>query len=374
MALSLSTILTAVRDRHPTFDRTRVPNAVLARSLTDYQRQLVMRGLGRNKQYLVQTAPIAIGIDPDNNLETQGAGGPGQSAALEGPLGEASVAERPAGLAIELDTSEVLVDDSVASGGSMNTLERSTAGWTVDAYAGKIVLIIRGAGAGQRRDIGSNTADTLTLTQDWAEVPIAGNTIFRIVDSMPSTNVMGVVSNFPQVEDHYGYLVKLHDDGTPYIDLSVPLVARVGVGVPLPPHHLIVGGTVYDNQGEDWDLTIQSYGRRTEIDSDFPVMIVNGQLRLLGGFECWRLARSIELLYVPIPPALPRLDSLFILPDSAYSVLVAGAAYISALRVSAHPDVRISETDFATDLVRAEGAWFSQLTQMRKAARHVKRG
>ena len=50
-----------------------------------------------------------------------------------------------------------------ATGGSTSTLVKTAAGWTIDAYAGKHVIIDGGAGSGQCRRIVSNTADTLTV-------------------------------------------------------------------------------------------------------------------------------------------------------------------------------------------------------------------
>lgn len=50
-----------------------------------------------------------------------------------------------------------------ATGGSTSTLVKTGAGWTVNAYAGKYVIIDGGTGIGQCRKIVSNTEDTLTV-------------------------------------------------------------------------------------------------------------------------------------------------------------------------------------------------------------------
>lgn len=52
------------------------------------------------------------------------------------------------------------------------TLQSSgTPGWTVNRFAGDYVVILSGKGAGQRRLIASNTADTLTITSAWNIIP-----------------------------------------------------------------------------------------------------------------------------------------------------------------------------------------------------------
>jgi hypothetical protein len=64
-----------------------------------------------------------------------------------------------------------VMTDGKATGGSASTLVDSTKDWTVDAFAGKAVEIYAGTGAGQTREVVSNTADTLTVTPDWTTTP-----------------------------------------------------------------------------------------------------------------------------------------------------------------------------------------------------------
>ena len=64
---------------------------------------------------------------------------------------------------------------------SFNTLECLGKGWGINAYANKTVILVSGVGSGYTRRIISNTADTLTVGENWDTIP-TGLTIFYIVD------------------------------------------------------------------------------------------------------------------------------------------------------------------------------------------------
>lgn len=75
------------------------------------------------------------------------------------------------------------VTTGTASSGGATTLVQSGAGWTVNAYAGKIVHLLTGTGASVAdpyRYVSSNTSDTLTVSLAWTTNPGAGTT-FEIV-------------------------------------------------------------------------------------------------------------------------------------------------------------------------------------------------
>lgn len=89
------------------------------------------------------------------------------------------------------DAFVVEVPEGVATGGTTTTLTVTGAGWAVNAYGFNDVVIVAGTGAGQRRRIASNTADTLTLaaavtgnprTGPFATAPDTTST-FRIIPS-----------------------------------------------------------------------------------------------------------------------------------------------------------------------------------------------
>lgn len=89
------------------------------------------------------------------------------------------------------DTFIVEVPEGTATGGTTTTVTMTGAGWTTNMYANSDVIIVSGTGAGQRRRIASNTADTLTLasavsgnarTGAFTTAPASGS-VFRIVPS-----------------------------------------------------------------------------------------------------------------------------------------------------------------------------------------------
>lgn len=60
MSLTLGTIVSAVRGLHPAFDRTRVPDTVLASALSDYQNTLIGLAVLREKTFASQSIGIAL--------------------------------------------------------------------------------------------------------------------------------------------------------------------------------------------------------------------------------------------------------------------------------------------------------------------------
>lgn len=62
MAFTLEQVLRAARDRHPAFHPQRVPNAVAARWLSDYQNALLDRAVARDPQYAAQRAVVVLAL------------------------------------------------------------------------------------------------------------------------------------------------------------------------------------------------------------------------------------------------------------------------------------------------------------------------
>jgi hypothetical protein len=58
-----------------------------------------------------------------------------------------------------------------ANSGTGNSLTKTSAGWTVNGFADMVVWIDGGTGVGQYRKISSNTADTLTVSDNWDTNP-----------------------------------------------------------------------------------------------------------------------------------------------------------------------------------------------------------
>lgn len=70
----------------------------------------------------------------------------------------------------------VIQASASATAGSSTTITDSGSGWTVDEYKGKIVHILTGTGAGQFREIKSNTSEVITVYDAWAITPDATST------------------------------------------------------------------------------------------------------------------------------------------------------------------------------------------------------
>lgn len=79
MAVTLDTIVTAARDRHPAFDVRRTPSALLVRYLSGYQKLLQGKALQRNRRALLASqttslplADFAAGITLPANVYVEG--------------------------------------------------------------------------------------------------------------------------------------------------------------------------------------------------------------------------------------------------------------------------------------------------------------
>lgn len=63
----------------------------------------------------------------------------------------------------------------VAESGSVNTLQDTQANWVTDEWAGSILYIVSGKGAGQFAPITSNNANTITCGSNFVIAPAAGS-------------------------------------------------------------------------------------------------------------------------------------------------------------------------------------------------------
>lgn len=72
-------------------------------------------------------------------------------------------------------------DENQATGGGSNTIQDTGESWTVNEWAGKVVMITQGTGAGQMRKIASNTANEITVTENWSTQP-DGTSYYAIAD------------------------------------------------------------------------------------------------------------------------------------------------------------------------------------------------
>lgn len=380
MSTTVQTAITEVRSVHPAFDRRYVPDAALARFWTRYQRELVSKAIQRNRDFLTAQASIIFAIDEANAVGVAGAGTAGGLPATPGDT-PASPLQLPMGPAGELDTSTVVVGPLVVVSATAETLTPFAPGWVVDAYVDMTVVILSGTGAGQRRVIAGNTTDTLEFEggTSWETTPDT-TSVFVISsavvwnDSTAGTTV-GVVASSPFTSMRQAYLVKTGAGGVEYIDLDSPLEARFGVGVPLPPHHYVLGGTVRftdEPDGDGEDLTIVGFKARYEPRAEYAVRIENGQLWLVGVKEDWEGVASLDLRFVPIPPELTAVTDTFLLPDDSTPALVAAAAYHAAQRINGLEGLaKVDLADFREMKMEAESTWLRSLSVQRRNRRTI---
>lgn len=379
MSLQLQDIITAARDRHPAFHRTRVTNAVLARFLSDYQNELIGKCVRRDKHYLTQSAVVVMAFGSNSDPAVVGsATGDGLPGAVTEEGGFATVPQSTGAL-VEAITdpalgAELLVAESDIVGGTATTIEFFGAAWATDAYAGKTVEITAGPGIGQRRTILSNTAATATIStgsdgQQWETPPSTANLARIVTPLLSSSEGVGVVTALPALRSQIGYLVKLDATGTPYIDYTEPLVGNVETGVPLPSAIAVLGGTVCFTDGDRDELTLVTVGRRFD-PPRMPAVYTQGQsLCFCGDAADWADVASIEVSYVPIAPALTALTDYLLLPDAARPALVAACASYMAMRVEGLDDVTIDAVKHHTRAKGAEDDYLSTLALSRRGRR-----
>lgn len=378
MPIQLRDVLTAARDRHPAFAKQRVPDAVLARYLTDYQRTLLSRAVHRNSSYLAQVANIVFDLSSANAVGTVGAGTSGGLAGSIDSTGtNLSLSELPVGETIEIDTTDavVLVSSTVVASATGTTTTGTSVSWTTNAFAGDIVEIVSGTGQGQTRSIVSNTSSVLTHAS-WKITPDT-TSLFRIVTTVMSADGTATgVTQFPTTTTESSYLVRLNSSGVPYIDLTKPLVATFDVGIPLPVAKRILGGTVRFGVTTRFPepLITVTYAERFNTLGHYTAYMQNGSLFLMGCEDDWNDVVSVELRYVPEPPALTQLTDYFLLGDAAMPTLTSRAAYFAGVRVSGLPDMpQIDTQSLLAEASESESAYLAEIGAMdRGATRRVR--
>jgi hypothetical protein len=372
MSITLGEVIQASRDRHPYFAKPRIPDAVFARYLTDFQRTLLSKATQRDSTFLMQSLSIAFNVSDENAVGTVGAGTIGSLPGAVSSNGTLSAAESPMGDALTIDTANAvqLVGPTVVTGATLTTISNSTSAWSTNAYQNDIVEIISGWGVGQVRNILSNTATALTV-DDWDMTPDE-TSVFRIVTTViAETDTMDVIASFPLTTERYGFMVRLSENGTPYLDLTTTLVAKVDASITLPAMKRLVGGTVHFSDGSFDTLSLVDYLNRARALGRFVAVTAGQTLTLQGSREHWSEVTSIELKYVPEPPGFTQLTDLFLLPDSVRPALVARCAYMAGTRLNGLPDIpKIDVQELARSADEAESVWLAEISGMKRSRVH----
>lgn len=376
MALTLNDVITAARDRSPWFHKTRVPNAVIARFLTDYQNELIGKAVQRDPQYLTQRVTVAFDFDSNNAVGTAGAGTTGGVPGTIASDGSYSTVEATAGSLIDPKLTSaggavVAVAERVVTSATTTTVTSTGAGRTTNGDAGKILTITAGVGEGQSRSIISNTATTWTISTgsdglEWDTTPDTSSMMTVVDPAYESDLLQGVVTDLPATTSQRGYLVKLTSGGVPYIDWSAPVVSKLDAGIPLPQFVSVVGGVCRYTDDTDGPLYVISESDRYEPPTWPAVFVIGTTLYCCGEQADWTDVANLEVRYVPIAPAFAALTDYFLVPDAARQTLVAQAAAFMAERVQGMDEVNIDPAAHLARAVDAERAYLGTVLTQRR--------
>ena len=394
MAFSCGEVIEAIRLRHPAYRRELVSNRVLVQALGTIQRRMAQQGTRRYAGLLKGVAPIVLDLDPANLPGVVGADTSGGLPGSEDASGGLTISSGTAGSLATYDwvNATVVVDDFVPTSASTTVIGLTGAGRTIDADIGLALMIVDGPGSGPDsvRIITDNTATTWTVGDAFTTAPTVGTSVCRIV-VVPSIEADsasgGAVTQIPSVQQTVGYLVRLDANGNPYLDLTQPLVARLRSGIPLPPHdRLSQLEIIPDMRNTNDQLGPFPWGpqavsvpifHQNRRETGGRCAWVQGNEMFLGGPQnVWTNVTSLALTYVPIPPMFDGedrdvLDAYFLLPDTAFDVVVAHGAEAAARFARGR-----GEENVEPDMERAEAQalladWLTSLTQRATALRRT---
>lgn len=379
MSLTLDDVVTAARDRHPAFHKTRAPNIVCARFATDFQNSLIALAADRDSRYLAQRVSIALAFDAGNVPGVAGAGAGGLPGSVS-ETGDFTADQSTAGLLIEArlesEDGAGITQADVPVTTATACVVNAAVTRTIDADIGAILVVVAGKGYGQQRAVLDNTATQWTVYDGVNGAPLDpipdSTSVVRIVDpAYLSSGEQAVVTALPATRTRYGYLTKLDATGTPYIDWGAPVVTQVSDGIPILPARAIVGGLARTSDGNTQELVFTSPGRRWD-PPDFPAVFVMGQnLHLCGDQTDWTDWASLEIEYIPLAQAFARLTDVFLVPDAAKECLVAALAAFIAQRIAGMADVVIDPRPYQAAAAATLQTYLGSLRLTRRARRGV---
>lgn len=328
MSLTGRQIVARARNAHPAFTGEVIPGGVALEYCHAAQRKLIRQIHQADPHYLTKLWVIAL--LPGENLATVGPGTTG-----EAPLvpGTATLQRRtvPSGAAAIEDPDAVpLVAERAATGGSLSTLIDATRAWTVNAFAGKLVQILSGPAIGQVRQILSNTATAVTVlvATPFDVAPGPDCTYVILPASYLTDGQMAVLQGaLPAQVAKLGWLVRLDAQGQPYLDLAAPVTVSIEQGIPLPPNDYVDHGTaVMQVRGSTACRRVQVMHvppvSRFQPPRSHCYYVRGQQLFIAPPFSNWSNVVSLEIPYLPQPPALTSADDVLMLPDVCEEAMV----------------------------------------------------
>lgn len=386
MSTTLASAIAQVRSVHPAFIRQMVPDQSLADFFTHEQQRLMTLGLMRDRGWLTQSLPILFDLT-NADVDAPGTAGAGTTGGVPGTIesgGSLVAVQKTVGSAVTVSDGTVLVAAKVVAAATATTAQLTGVSWTSNAYANRLAVIVAGTGFGTSpRTIASNTSDTLTVSADWEVTPDTTSMV-KVVSGLDSIDgTTGLVTDVPNLSEARGYSVKLNASGQPYVDYTAPVIGHVTDGIPLPPYQAILGGIVrYLQSSGAPQSTAQFDYQATQLwlvdeknrwsPKHRPAAYVqNNTLYLIGNRAEWQYVESIELKYVPIPPAFAARTDYFLLPDTAIPCAVANGAVFAASRIYGLEGVPQIPTDLlVAQAQKAEQAFVDTLALTSRARVH----
>lgn len=138
------------------------------------------------------------------------------------------------------DTFIVEVPEGTATGGTTTSVTMTGAGWATNVYASSDVVIVAGTGAGQRRRLASNTADTLTLAAAYA-APATNPRVGPFATAPDATSVFRIVPS----DDFIYYQPGNNNAGLHRLDVRQTGAAPTWTAMTAAPGGISGGGNTF---------------------------------------------------------------------------------------------------------------------------------
>jgi hypothetical protein len=368
VTLTAASIIEQARSEHPAFTPQLVPVSIACRFVNEGQRRLMKQIHRVEATYLSRIWSVML--IPGQDVAQVGA-----ATGIGAPLvmGTTALERRrvnTGSMATVDGNASILVNEMAATGGSTLTLTTTGTGWAVDAYMGQAVELLSGTGAGQVRQVMSNTADTIVLPSDtpWDIVPDATTTfVIRTIMSEVDGSVGVMLGSQPNTRDENAFLVKLDAQGRPYLDLATPVTVPVSLGIPLPPSQGILDGMVFRQQPSEYPapsqvLSIIPWNARQTPPQQYCAAVLGQQLYLCAPYQQWSDVTRIEIPYIPLPPAISRAEDYVFLPDDSEDALVAAVVLGMARRALSLGAAGMDIGDVAARASQAEADYLDLVT------------
>jgi hypothetical protein len=208
LSFTLQDVVTAARDRSQFFNQPRIGNALCARWCTEFPERADREGAPRDAHYLEQSIGIVLALSSANTPGVRRRQHQRRIAGRRRRRRCPQCRRGPAGALVEaLDTAEdgaiVKVADRVVTSATATTVSSTGAGRTVNEDIDRLVVIVDGKGAGQQREVVSNTAAQWTMAA-WETIPDSTSVMRVVIPALEVRDQMSVVTALPATRHEGG--------------------------------------------------------------------------------------------------------------------------------------------------------------------------